>query len=80
MTNALYTRLLSEATGLLASLSEDELEVVLMILRGMKRGREKYGPLELSTDSRDMLKEALEEMRDFAVYASAKLMVLGRGR
>lgn len=54
----------------LAQLGPDEIEVVLEVATGLRRGRAVYGELTLATDPRDLEREALDEVRDGLVYAA----------
>ena len=46
----------------------------LDVAEGILRGCVKYGPLEVETDKRNFIKEALEEMRDGFVYTGAAIL------
>jgi hypothetical protein len=54
-------------------LGQDELRVLLSVARGLVDGQKVYGRLDLATDPRDFVKEALEEVRDALVYVHAQL-------
>jgi hypothetical protein len=56
--------------GRLALCSEDELKVVDDLLARLEKGRDAYGPLDLSRDDRDWHREELEEQLDAALYRS----------
>jgi hypothetical protein len=56
-----------------AKLGKDELGVLLSVARGLVDGQKVYGQLNLSTDPRNFVKEALEEVRDALVYIHAQL-------
>ena len=43
-----------------------------IIDRMMGKGRMKYGPLDLATDTRDFKQEAQEEMDDWYVYTACE--------
>ena len=61
--------------------STDELAIIEVLADASSRlqqGRDVYGPLDVSTDSRDFLREAYEEILDFSVYISARLVQLMR--
>jgi len=60
-------------------LGEDELEVLLEVARGLRKGKKIYGPLNLERDSRDFQREALDEVRDCLVYTASKLIQIRRG-
>jgi len=64
----------TECVALLHRLGPDSLQLVLELLRGMVHGQRKYGPLEVATDGRDFEEEALEELRDTAVYLGAAII------
>lgn len=53
-------------------LSDDECRVIMTLLDDavarIQKGREAYGPLELTSDTRDFVKEANEEVLDNAIY------------
>lgn len=51
-----------------ADLNQDELDVLIEVADGLKRGRDAYGPLDIATDRRDFDAEAQDELRDFVVY------------
>ena len=63
----------------LAQLGPDELDVVLVVVEGLARGRAIYGELDLAADRRDFRREAGEEVRDAIVYFGAELVRLRRG-
>jgi hypothetical protein len=54
--------------GRLALCSEDELRVIDQLLGRLELGRQRYGYLDLSADSRDWRAEEAEEHLDAAVY------------
>ena len=61
--------------------STDELAIIEILADASSRlqqGRDVYGPLDVSTDSRDFLREAYEEILDFSIYVSARLVQLMR--
>ena len=65
----------------LSNRSTDELaiiEIIADVSKRLQQGRDVYGPLDVSTDSRDFLREAYEEILDFSVYISARLVQLMR--
>jgi len=55
----------------LAMCSPDELRVMDRVLAGLERGRDVYGPLDLSTDKRAWRDEGAAELRDLLVYLAA---------
>ncbi len=59
-------------------LGSDELQVLLQVARGLQSGRKVYGELDVTTEKRNMTKEALEEIRDCLVYVGVKLVQLER--
>lgn len=61
-------------------LSPDELEVLEFVKEGVRTGRKVYGPLEVSSDPRDFLYEAEQELRDSIVYMVAKIQQLRKMR
>lgn len=54
----------------LALCSEDELRVIDDLLGRLEKGRDDYGPLDLSRDDRDWNREEFEEQLDAALYRS----------
>lgn len=66
-----------ELTALLARASDDEVEVMLEILRRVDMARGQYGPLRLRTDGRNFVREALAESVDQTFYLAAEVV---RGR
>jgi hypothetical protein len=60
--------------------TEDEIEVMARIAKRMATGRREYGLLEIDTDKRDWLEEAIEEQLDLAVYLCCYLVKLKRAR
>jgi hypothetical protein len=58
----------------LSSLPETEREIVRLVYEGASKGLQRYGPLDLHRDRRDMATEALEEARDGLFYAAAALL------
>lgn len=51
--------------------SYDELRVIDRVLAGIELGREQYGPLDLSRDTRLFRREGAMELRDYLFYAAA---------
>lgn len=66
--------------GYLELLGLDELAALELVAQGLARGREVYGELKLEADTRDMRREAMEELRDSMTYTAAALLRLQRGR
>jgi hypothetical protein len=54
-------------------LSKDEEKVLATIRKRFEHGRREYGRLELDTDRRGFVKEALEEILDMSLYIAMKL-------
>ena len=67
---------LQELQCLLDELEPDELAVLLQVAQGIHAGRSVYGPLRVSQDERDFVRETLEEVRDGLVYVGARLVQL----
>ena len=71
---------ISEAREIQSSnMSTDELAIIEIIAdasRRLQQGRDVYDPLEVSTDRRDFLREAYEEILDFSIYIGARIEVL----
>jgi hypothetical protein len=53
------------------ALPADEREVLALVVEGLERGLQVYGELHLDRDTRDFEQEALEELRDAAIYGAA---------
>lgn len=53
-------------------MSPDEREVLLCVWERLEKGRENYGALDLSNDSRDMEQEWFEEAIDGFAYVAMK--------
>jgi hypothetical protein len=53
------------------ALPPDEREVLALVVEGLERGLQVYGELHLDRDKRDFEQEALEELRDAAIYGAA---------
>lgn len=66
--------------GLIEILGADELAALELCAQGLARGRETYGELDIDRDRRDFADEAIAELRDTMVYASAALLRLHRRR
>lgn len=64
----------------LATLGDDELEVLAEVVAGLVAGRRMYGELSLERDLRDFEREALEEARDGQIYTAIRLIQLRRAR
>jgi len=77
--SSMERELMTECVAIIHKLNGDELEVVAGILRGMRHGQRKYGPMNVREDSRDWLVEGAEEARDLAVYIGAWLLKASRG-
>src|SRR5690242_15488229 len=54
--------------------SHDELRVLDVLLAGLERGGDVYGPLILASDPRNWHHELAEEMRDAAIYRACILL------
>ena len=52
------------------SLGPDERAVVELVVDGLVRGRAQYGELDIDDDPRDFVQEAIEELRDTAIYGA----------
>lgn len=53
---------------------KDEEKVMESIRGRLELGYRQYGQLDLALDSRDLLKEAIEEAADMSVYLHSKLV------
>jgi len=53
-------------------LNADELDVVGWVIERLRLGNERYGPLNVGSDTRDLVKERNEEIVDALVYAGVK--------
>ena len=63
-----------ELLQLMNELNDDELRVLTSVARRIARkGRQSYGPLRISSDPRDYVQEAYEEVIDASVYLAAQL-------
>lgn len=49
-------------------MSPDERRVVESIVAGIEKGREVYGSIDLTSDTRDLESEASDEARDWLIY------------
>lgn len=58
-------------TERLAACSFDELRVLDRVLAGIEQGRDEYGPLDLTRDVRNWLREGRSELRDLLFYLAA---------
>lgn len=56
------------------ALEGDEREVLALVVDGLERGRPVYGQLDVAGDKRDFEAEALQEVRDAAIYAAAGIV------
>lgn len=63
---------------LVHELNPDERAVLMSVAEGLVKGREVYGPLNASTEKRDMPREAFEEIRDGLIYLGVKMVQLER--
>lgn len=68
---------MNEATRL--TIAYDQLEpdarsVLVLIAERMVAGQGQYGRLDISTDTRNMLVEALEEAADLSVYLAIEML------
>ena len=61
-------KLFGRVVDLLAGMSHDELRVFHCIASRVHKGREVYGPLDLSSDSRNWRGEAADERADLVWY------------
>jgi hypothetical protein len=66
--------LLRELADVAAQLAHDELEVLLLLARRVRRGRARYGRLDVYRDRRNFRCETLEELVDGLFYLSAGLL------
>ena len=68
------TAKLSLLADMALAMNEDELDVLLEVAQGcISVGRKNYGPLKLSGDERDFVRETAEEIRDGLFYMGCKL-------
>lgn len=74
------TVMLNELSSMLLSLEPDAIEVLHMQASRMAQGRKSYGVLNIDTDRRDWLEEALQEHLDASNYYSAALIKMRRAR
>lgn len=63
---------------LTAELNDDCLDALVLQAKAMLRGHKEYGPLDLDNDDRNMVKEAIEEARDLAIYLNFRLIQIER--
>ena len=68
--------LLRRIHRLLDGFNDVELLTSFRLLQGLQRGRGSYGPLLMSKIRRDNTQEAIEELRDAAVYLCFELINL----
>lgn len=59
-------------------LGADELAVLLLVAERVRKGRARYGNLDVAHDPRCLRVEALEEAADGLFYAAAALMRAGQ--
>lgn len=59
-------------------MSPDEALVLELIRSRMEDGRGRYGPLNLSSDRRQLEVEALEEALDMAIYLACRIAQIRR--
>ena len=64
----------ADLVRLARGLGADELAVLLFVAERLHGGREQYGALTLRTDTRDFVREALEEAVDLVAYAAMHLV------
>lgn len=55
-------------------MTDDTRRTLDLIAERLALGHERYGPLDLKSDERRFLKEALEEILDFSVYITWALL------
>lgn len=65
---------------LVSAMNEDETAVLLKVAERLHDGRTTYGALNLETDKRDFLEEAMMEILDLAAYSAMALLPLGRNQ
>ncbi len=63
-----FVRQMIELTNLYAGLEADAQRVLMRIARRLKDGQAQYGKLDLATDTRNLIDEAVQEAADKAVY------------
>jgi hypothetical protein len=63
-----------ELATVIDALNDDEARVVLTFARRIRAGRDAYGPLDLTRDTRDFRREAGEEALDLAAYLAFELV------
>ncbi len=72
-----------ELASIHAQLNDDERAVlalaILPLARRLLSGRTRYAPLDIATDTRDFLKEAMEETVDNALYLAMEQLRRERG-
>jgi hypothetical protein len=56
--------------------SLDELRVLDFVLAGLEQGGDIYGPLDVSKDKRNFLREGAFELRDMIVYYAAHALAI----
>lgn len=66
---------IAEMFGLMREMNEDEAEIALMVARKLVgEGKEEHGAMNLRTDDRDLLGEALDEVTDGLTYVLMRLL------
>lgn len=63
---------------LTAHLNADEMAVLVEVAEGLVKGREVYGPLDVTDGRFDYVREAGDELRDFIAYAGMQRVKLAR--
>ena len=69
---------LSALLALTAKLNSDEMAVLVEVAEGLVKGREVYGPLDVTDGRFEYVKEAQDELRDFIAYAGMQKIKLRR--
>src|SRR5512139_2098364 len=72
--------LLSRTHAALDRLNQDELEVAAEFIAKMEGGKVKHGPMDLASDTRDLLDEWKQEAVDGAAYAIMAVIKTRRAR
>lgn len=68
----------SELAARLLALGADQRDAMLELLVKAERGRDKYGVLDIATDTRDFREEATAELLDCCWYLSTECARLRR--